>query len=63
LLKFSNTQEIKLLGLRPDRASIFPSGVAILMAVFETFDISEMGIAGAALREGLLFELVEGFAS
>lgn len=60
ILGFTQTVDIQLPGLRPDRASIFPSGVAILTAVFETFGITEMETAGAALREGLLFELVEG---
>jgi exopolyphosphatase/guanosine-5'-triphosphate,3'-diphosphate pyrophosphatase len=59
LLVFMKTSDIELPGLRADRATIFPAGVAILTAAFESFGIENMTAAGAALREGLLFEMVE----
>ena len=57
LLLFPKTNEIDLLGLRSDRATIFPAGIAILTAAFETLGIQNMTVVGAALREGVLFEL------
>ena len=45
-------------GLRRDRAPIFPSGVAILCASFDTLQIERMQVSNGALREGLLYELL-----
>lgn len=59
LLAFPSTHDIVLPGLREDRATIFSAGVAILTAAFETFNIPRMHIAGAALREGLIAEMIQ----
>lgn len=59
LLCFPVSSTIDLPGLRLDRATIFPAGVAILTAVFESLNISQMHFVGAALREGLLYELID----
>lgn len=45
-------------GLNPDRAAVFPGGVAILTAVFDALGIERMEVASGALREGLLYDLV-----
>jgi exopolyphosphatase/guanosine-5'-triphosphate,3'-diphosphate pyrophosphatase len=45
-------------GLRPDRAPVFAGGLAILLAIFERLEIASMGVAGGALREGLLIDLL-----
>ena len=47
-----------LQGLMPERLSVFPSGLAILIAIFETLHIENMTLAGGALREGLIYGMV-----
>ncbi len=47
-----------LQGLMPERLSVFPSGLAILIAIFETLQIQNMTLAGGALREGLIYGMI-----
>ena len=47
-----------LQGLPPERAPVFPGGVAILMATFEALGIERMEVSDGALREGLLYDLM-----
>lgn len=46
------------LGVRKDRQSIFPAGLAILVAAFEVLGIDEMEFCDGALREGLLYDMI-----
>lgn len=62
LLKFKDLDSVSLDGLRSDRAKVFPAGVAILQAIFELLDISEMTFTDGALREGVLFDLQGRFS-
>ncbi len=50
---------LKINGLTQERTPVFPSGLSILIALFETLDIQSMDVAGGALREGLLHQLIE----
>ena len=45
-------------GLPPERADIFPAGVAILSAIFAEFGIETMHYVGASLQDGMLLELI-----
>lgn len=45
-------------GIRKDRVSIFPAGLAILTAAFEVLGIEQMDFCDGALREGLLYDMV-----
>ncbi len=47
-----------LQGLPPERAPVFPGGVAILLATFEALGIEQMQVSDGALREGLLYDLM-----
>lgn len=58
LLQTGRIAKLNLPGLRPDRAAVFPAGVAILSALFETLQIQRMDVAGGALREGVLYDLL-----
>lgn len=49
---------LQLEGLAAERLTVFPSGLAILIAIFETLDIESMTLAGGALREGLIYGLL-----
>ena len=46
-------------GLEESRRIIFPSGLAILIALFESLNIKDMQISGGALREGLIYGMLE----
>lgn len=44
--------------LRPDRAAILPGGVAILSAIFDLLELTYMDVSDAALRQGVLYDLL-----
>ena len=52
-------EELDIEGLTLERALVFPSGLSILIAIFELLDIDSMILAGGALREGLVYEMVK----
>ncbi len=58
LIDQENVAKITLRGLEPDRAAVFPGGVAILKAGFESLGIDVMHSSSGALREGLVYELL-----
>jgi exopolyphosphatase / guanosine-5'-triphosphate,3'-diphosphate pyrophosphatase len=45
-------------GLKPARASVLPGGFAIMYAVFEELNLEEMTVSEAALRHGVLYDLL-----
>ncbi|QHP74960.1 guanosine-5'-triphosphate,3'-diphosphate diphosphatase [Proteus vulgaris] len=51
-------EELEIEGLTFERALVFPSGLAILIAIFETLHIDNMILAGGALREGLVYGML-----
>jgi len=61
LIRAGSGAGLKLAGLRPDRAPVFPGGVAILSAVFSTLGIARMTYAEGALRLGVLYDLLGRF--
>lgn len=44
--------------LSEDRVEVFPGGVVVLIAVFESLQLERMEVSEGALREGLLYDLV-----
>ena len=50
--------KLSLPGLKADRVSVFPSGLAILIALFDMLAIDDMVLAGGALREGLMYGML-----
>lgn len=48
-------------GLPAARQAIFPSGLAILIALFESLEIKNMQIAGGALREGIIYGMLDNY--
>lgn len=46
-------------GLEESRKAIFPSGLAILISLFEQLNIKHMNISGGALREGLIYGMLD----
>lgn len=54
-----NIDDLKLIGLADSRRAIFPSGLAILISLFECLHIRTMNISGGALREGLIYGMLD----
>ncbi len=59
LIEIGDVDSINLEGLSSSRVNTFATGLAILIALFEGFNIHEMYISNASLREGILLELAD----
>lgn len=51
-------EELEIEGLTLERALVFPSGLAILIAIFTILNVDCMTLAGGALREGLVYGML-----
>lgn len=58
-IEYEHIDRLAIPGLAESRLAIFPSGLAILIALFEVLGIKEMNIAGGALREGLIYGMLD----
>ena len=58
ILKAGDVERLLLPGMRPDRASILPGGLAIMCAAFDELGIEHMSVSDAALRQGVLYDLL-----
>ena len=58
LLSEGRADPDRIAGLRAGRAQVLPGGFAILYAVFEELAIGEMAVSEAALRHGVLYDLL-----
>ena len=60
-LKCNNLNQIQLKGLIDERADVLVPGLAILLALFHTFQIRSMRYSDGALREGVMYGLEKSF--
>jgi len=58
LLKAGHVDKLKLAGLSAERAPVFPGGLAVLLATFQSLGLEQMRVSDGALREGLLYDLL-----
>lgn len=58
LLKYENVNHVELIGLKEDRRMVWPGGLAIMIAVFDELGIDIMEVTDAALRVGVLYDLL-----
>ncbi|WP_426359162.1 guanosine-5'-triphosphate,3'-diphosphate pyrophosphatase [Pseudocolwellia sp. HL-MZ19] len=58
LINSKNIDNIAITGLTVERQPVFASGLAILIAIFESLDLNELQLSSGALREGLLYEML-----
>ena len=58
LLKYENLSQVELQGLKDDRRAVWPGGLAIMIAVFDELGIESMEVTDAALRVGVLYDLL-----
>ncbi|TCJ95904.1 exopolyphosphatase/guanosine-5'-triphosphate,3'-diphosphate pyrophosphatase [Volucribacter psittacicida] len=61
VLQVDNMDKLQLAGLIEERADVFVPGLAILKAVFHTFNIQQMRYSDGALREGVIYSLEKTF--
>lgn len=57
-MQYERLEDLDIEGLTLERALVFPSGLSILIAVFESLNIQSMTLAGGALREGMVYEMM-----
>jgi exopolyphosphatase/guanosine-5'-triphosphate,3'-diphosphate pyrophosphatase len=50
--------DLRLPELSPERAEVFPGGVAILVEVMRGLGLARMVVADGALREGILYDMI-----
>ncbi len=58
LLKAGDIERLALPGLREDRTSVLPGGLAIMCAAVTELGIEHMKVSDAALRQGVLYDLL-----
>lgn len=58
-MRASVLEELEIDGLTLERALVFPSGLSILLAAFELLGIDNMTLSGGALREGLVYQMID----
>jgi len=58
LLKYEHVNQVELIGLKDDRRTVWPGGLAIMIAVFDELGIEAMEVTDAALRTGVLYDLL-----
>jgi exopolyphosphatase/guanosine-5'-triphosphate,3'-diphosphate pyrophosphatase len=61
LIKAGQIEALALAGLRADRAPVLPGGLAIMLAAFDRFGLTQMTYADGALRLGVLYDMVGRF--
>jgi exopolyphosphatase/guanosine-5'-triphosphate,3'-diphosphate pyrophosphatase len=58
MLKAGNAGSLRLEALKSDRIPVLPGGFAIMSAVFKMLDLDHMEVTDAALRQGVLYDLL-----
>jgi exopolyphosphatase/guanosine-5'-triphosphate,3'-diphosphate pyrophosphatase len=58
LLRFGHVDAVRFAGLSESRRGVFASGLAIVEALFDTLGIERMALSQAALREGVVMDLL-----
>src|ERR1700734_4150840 len=56
-----HVDDLDLEDVDAERAPVFPAGLAILLEIVENFGIDRVRVAGGAMREGLLYDLMGRF--
>ena len=58
LIQSQTINQINIPGLTSERTPVIASGLAILIAIFDSFSIKQLQLSSGALREGLLYEML-----
>ena len=55
----TSSERMSIPGIEEKRADVIPAGLIILKKSFELFNINKMVLSEFALREGVVFDMVE----
>ncbi|GAB3671974.1 Ppx/GppA phosphatase family protein [Salinisphaera aquimarina] len=58
MIKAGRVDKLSLPGVSDDRRVIFPGGLAVLTAIFESLEVQSMRVSDKALREGVVADLL-----
>jgi exopolyphosphatase/guanosine-5'-triphosphate,3'-diphosphate pyrophosphatase len=58
IIKAGRLEKLKINGLSEERRPVFAGGVAVMMGIFNSLDLTFMRISDGSLREGVLHDLV-----
>ena len=58
VMECGHVKELGLVELKKERLPVFPGGLAILIAIFESLEISNLNYSDGGLREGVLYDLL-----
>ena len=58
ILESGHVKELNFPTLKKERLPVFPGGVVILLAVFDSLDIENLNFSDGGLREGVLYDLL-----
>jgi len=61
MMEAGQLDKLKLPGLSEERKPVFAGGLSILIAVFEALKIRRMIVSDGALREGLVYDLLDRY--
>lgn len=61
-IRCQSIAQLDIKGLGQERRLVFVSGLAILMAIFKSLGVARMTLAGGALREGVLYPMINTMA-
>jgi exopolyphosphatase/guanosine-5'-triphosphate,3'-diphosphate pyrophosphatase len=59
LLRAQSASRVRLDGLKEDRRPVIGGGISVLRAVFDLLDINTLNVAQGALRQGVLYDLLD----
>lgn len=58
VLSFAHVDDIDVTGIKVDRRSVLPSGLAILIGIFEQLGVERARFSDGAMREGILYDML-----
>jgi len=58
VLTFATLDEVNIPGIKADRRSVLPSGLAILIGIFEQLGVEKALFSDGAMREGILYDML-----
>ena len=57
-IRAGDFRSLEIPGVKGDRLPVLPGGLAIMTAIFEELQLTEMSVADTALRDGVLYDLL-----
>ncbi|WP_233716857.1 exopolyphosphatase [Ketobacter alkanivorans] len=58
VLSYATLEDIDIAGIKADRRSVLPSGLAIMIAIYEQLGVTKARFSDGAMREGILYDML-----